>query len=165
MAVYCSTNPPAGLSVLDTQPPNPAQVGAANERECYRSPSSTSTAPPPSTASPAPSTEPPEDKLQKQQQLRCALLKAQQHQQQQPQQQEANSDAAVYENTHLKPSATEPSCVLFRPADKTAVNSETHKLVDAEPVDRISPIEEFNTLNRHVDKVRASIKLKESKFV
>ena len=39
------------------------------------------------------------------------------------------------------------------------------KIVESEPFDRISPIEEYNTLSRHVHSVRASIKLKESKFV
>ena len=175
MPVYCTTGAPSGLSVLDTQPPNLAQMDNVNEREGYRSPSSTSTLPCATvpvlcaTLSES-STKQSEDQLQKQQQQRCAQLKSQQHLQKQSHQ-EANSDTAVYENTHLKPSLSEPSCVLFRPdntpVDKSAtpVNSEPHKLVDSEPVDRISPIEEFNTLNRHVNNVRASIKLKESKFV
>ena len=38
-------------------------------------------------------------------------------------------------------------------------------VVESEPFDRISPIEEYNTLSRHVQSVRRSIKLKESKFV
>jgi hypothetical protein len=38
-------------------------------------------------------------------------------------------------------------------------------VVEAEPVDRISPIEEYNTLSRHIQSVRASIKLKESRII
>ena len=38
-------------------------------------------------------------------------------------------------------------------------------VVEAEPVDRISPIDEYNTLSRHIQSVRASIKLKESRII
>ena len=38
-------------------------------------------------------------------------------------------------------------------------------VVEAEPVDRISPSEEYNTLSRHIQSVRASIKLKESRII
>ena len=96
-------------------------------------------------ASPAPSTTSTalsslqhyEDKQQQQQQQQ------QHHQQQQHQQkQEEEYKDIVYENTVLGP-----------------------MVVESEPFDRISPIEEYNTLSRHVQSVRASIKLKESGII
>ena len=56
----------------------------------------------------------------------------------------SSPDQIVYENTHLAP---------------------TPNIIESEPFDRISPIDEYNTLSRHVQSVRASIKLKESNIV
>ena len=61
-----------------------------------------------------------------------------------------HSGSAVYENTIL--------------GQKTSMDFEPN-IVESEPFDRISPIDEYNTLSRHVQSVRASIKLKESGFI
>ena len=106
-----------------------------------------------------------------------------------------NQDNVVYENTHLAPniphnivnnciysavnkqqsqqekSSNEPSKKSSnenaQKFSKINNNNEDYpvNIVESEPFDRISPIEEYNTLSRHVHSVRASIKLKESKFV
>jgi hypothetical protein len=66
-----------------------------------------------------------------------------------------------------------PTVPLASPAPSTAstatcppgVGITWPQVVESEPVDRISPIEEYNTLCRHIQSVRASIKLKESRII
>ena len=45
------------------------------------------------------------------------------------------------------------------------VTSETVTLKSGSVSERVSPLEEFNTLHRNVDNIRASIKVRESKVV
>ena len=108
--------------------------------------------------------------LQKQQQQRCAQLRYQQQQQQHHQHQHQifnKSEREVNENLQL--SKSQDSRALYRQNNESTpgVISDIANdyIKQGETETRISPIEEFNTLNRHVNSVRKSIRLKESKFV
>ena len=105
---------------------------------------------------------------------------------------EQQDSSAVYENTILgqpklslelnrsidlehnpvyssQEETAKPSIDNITAGPNTVVNRQSSidspAVVECEPFDRISPIDEYNTLSRHVQSVRASIKLKESGFI